>query len=47
MYLVWLDSGRHSSMVRDIQILYLDDAVDFVKIAEGMGAKAYRMYNSR
>ena len=41
MYLVWYVSGRICSMDRDIQHTVLNDAVDFVKLAEAMGAAGY------
>ena len=43
MYLEWFVSGRPYSMISRYSHTVLDDAVDFVKIAEGMGAKAIRV----
>ncbi len=39
MYLVWFASGRIFSMEQIIPQQYLDDGVDFVKLAEAMGAE--------
>ncbi len=39
MYLEWSASGRIFSMKRDYSATVLDDAVDFVKFAEAMGAE--------
>ena len=42
MYLVWYASGRICSTDSDIQHTVLNDAVDFVKLAEAMGAAGFR-----
>ncbi len=41
MYLVWFVSGRHLFYER-YSATVLDDAVDFVKLAEAMGAEGLR-----
>ena len=42
MYLVWYASGRICSTMKDIPQQVLRDAVDYVKLAEAMGAEGMR-----
>ena len=42
MYLVWCVSGRTCSMRSVIPLPFSMTKVDFVKLAEAMGAKAFR-----
>ena len=43
MYWVWYVSGRPCSTAEDILQPFLNDKVDFVKVAEALGCKGIRV----